>query len=88
MNMEIFLSYFIVSLTMILTAGYNHHIRHLNETDDEKPVLLIAGAQNIWVISSFTGVPRRVVDKLEANFDIDFDYANKKLFYLDYGIFR
>ena len=86
--MEIFISYFVFNLAMIFTAGSRHYGRHLNETEDEKPILLIAGTYNLWAISSIASGPKSVVSNLESNYDIDFDYAKKKLYYVAKGIYR
>ena len=86
--MEIFLSYFVFNLIMIFTAGTSHHAPHLNETEDEKPILLIAGTLDIWALKSVASGPQRVVSNLKSNYVIDFDYANKKLYYSANGIYR
>ena len=73
---------------MIFNAGASYHVRHLNETEEEKPILLVAGTYDIWAVSSTASGPISVVSNLVYNYDIDFDYANQKLYYVDLGIYR
>ena len=84
--MEALLSYLTVSLVVASTGGYDFR----NNGGDDEPILLLATGQSIVEVFSASGKSTLLLDKLREVDDVDYDFKEKKLFFVDqdkYGIF-
>ena len=80
--METLLFHLTVSLVVVCTNGYD--IRTINDPEDDKPILLVAAQYDILKISPTSGDTTRLLDTVMAD-DVDYDFAEKKLFFVDQG---
>ena len=89
--MEILLFHLTISFLFVNTYGYD--FRTINDiVKDDQPILLVAARKNILKISTTSGDTTRLFDTgmVEDVEDVDYDFAEKKLYFIDqdkHGIF-
>ena len=82
--MEAFLFHLIVSLAVVLTHGYeSYNTRTINDDEDDQPILLVAAGWTIEEVSTTSGETMTIYDSARNAFDVDFDFSEKKLFFVD-----